>query len=233
MPGGLCPDKNCTQGLRIVRDIACKPVATGLQTRFSNRVQSAFKGACPSRLQAASRPAAALLAQLVSSPAGPSVAGKLAMLWPVGIRLPLLSGCGGRRNCIDSALNVCTSGRPFMENVILIIHLLLALSLIGVVLIQKSEGGGLGMGGGGGGTVTGRPPASALGKVTWMLAIAFIGTSITLTILAAQSATGISVLDRITDAPARSPVMDPTVPADGGLLPPPVDDGQPLLPRAD
>ncbi len=119
-----------------------------------------------------------------------------------------------------------------MENVILTVHLLLALALIGVVLIQKSEGGGLGIGGGGG-TVSGRPPATALGKVTWLLAIAFIGTSITLTILAAQSATGISVLDRITDAPVRTPAIDPSVPADGGLLPPPVDDGQPLLPTAE
>ena len=38
-----------------------------------------------------------------------------------------------------------------MENVILIVHLILALALIGVVLLQRSEGGGLGMGGGGGG----------------------------------------------------------------------------------
>jgi len=36
-----------------------------------------------------------------------------------------------------------------MENVILVIHLILALSLIGVVLMQRSEGGGLGIGGGG------------------------------------------------------------------------------------
>ena len=36
-----------------------------------------------------------------------------------------------------------------MENVVLVVHLLLALSLIGVVLLQRSEGGGLGMGGGG------------------------------------------------------------------------------------
>ena len=62
-----------------------------------------------------------------------------------------------------------------MENVVLIIHLILALSLIGVVLLQRSEGGGLGMGGGGGGGVVNtRSAGTALGKVTWMLAIAFI-----------------------------------------------------------
>ena len=57
-----------------------------------------------------------------------------------------------------------------MENVVLIIHLLLALGLIAVVLMQRSEGGGLGMGGGGGGAMTGRAAATALGKVTWILA---------------------------------------------------------------
>jgi preprotein translocase subunit SecG len=73
-----------------------------------------------------------------------------------------------------------------MENVILIVHLILALCLIGVVLLQRSEGGGLGMGGGGGGGVmSGRAAATALGKLTWAFAIAFICTSITLTVLAA------------------------------------------------
>ena len=49
-----------------------------------------------------------------------------------------------------------------MENVVLIIHLLLALALIGVVLLQRSEGGGLGMGSGGG-AISQRAAATALG----------------------------------------------------------------------
>ena len=90
-----------------------------------------------------------------------------------------------------------------MENVVLTVHLLLALALIGVVLLQRSEGGGLGMGGGGGGgAMSGRSAATALGKLTWLLAIAFICTSLALTIIAAKNAAGSSVLDRITDAPA-------------------------------
>jgi len=48
-----------------------------------------------------------------------------------------------------------------MENVVLIVHLILALGLIAVVLLQRSEGGGLGMGGGGGGAVSGRSAATA------------------------------------------------------------------------
>ncbi|MEE4347328.1 MAG: preprotein translocase subunit SecG [Paracoccaceae bacterium] len=118
-----------------------------------------------------------------------------------------------------------------MENVILIIHLLLALALIGVVLMQRSEGGGLGMGGGGGGAMTGRAAATALGKVTWVLAIAFICTSITLTIIAAQKSAGTSVLDRV-GGQSSAPAADPVAPA-GDLLPPPAGDSAPLVPRAD
>lgn len=119
-----------------------------------------------------------------------------------------------------------------MENVVLTIHLLLALALIGVVLLQRSEGGGLGMGGGGGGAISGRSAGTALGKLTWLLAIAFIITSLTLTIIAAKNAAGSSVLDRITDAPA--PAEAPATELDGDdLLPPTADDAAPLTPTAD
>ncbi|MYM56458.1 preprotein translocase subunit SecG [Thalassovita mangrovi] len=121
-----------------------------------------------------------------------------------------------------------------MENVVLIIHLLLALALIGVVLMQRSEGGGLGMGGGGG-AVTGRAAATALGKITWVLAIGFICTSITLTIIAAEKSAGGSVLDRVgTGATATEETGDTTAPAAGNdLLPPSAGDNAPLVPRAD
>ena len=121
-----------------------------------------------------------------------------------------------------------------MENVILLVHLMLALALIGVVLMQRSEGGGLGMGGGGGGggLVSSRAAATALGKVTWALAIAFIGTSITMTIIAADQSSGGSVVDRISDAPA--PADSPALPdTNGNLLPPSLDEGGPLVPQAE
>ena len=122
-----------------------------------------------------------------------------------------------------------------MENVVLIIHLLLALSLIGVVLLQRSEGGGLGMGGGGSGAMAGRSAATPLGKLTWVLAVAFICTSLTLTILAAEKASGTSVLDRLTpQAPAAEEAGEPAqVPAGEDLLPPAAGDDAPLVPRAD
>ncbi len=122
-----------------------------------------------------------------------------------------------------------------MQNVVLIVHLLLALALIGVVLLQRSEGGGLGMGGGGGGggVMSGRAAATALGKLTWIFAIAFICTSLTLTIFAAQNAAGTSVLDRLGTPSAPAPAA-PGLPAGGDLLPPPAAGDEPLTPpRAD
>ncbi|MBR9651632.1 preprotein translocase subunit SecG [Thalassovita aquimarina] len=121
-----------------------------------------------------------------------------------------------------------------MENVVLIIHLLLALSLIGVVLMQRSEGGGLGMGGGGG-AATGRAAATALGKVTWVLAIGFICTSIALTIIAAEKSAGSSVLDRVgAGSTATEETGDAPEPSLGNnLLPPSTGGDAPLVPRAD
>lgn len=118
-----------------------------------------------------------------------------------------------------------------MENVVLIIHLLLALALIGIVLMQRSEGGGLGIGGGGG-AVSGRAAATALGKVTWILAAAFICTSITLTVIAASNAGGNSVIDSLgTDLTAPEPAT-PVAPAADSLLPPAEGDDAPLVPKA-
>lgn len=74
-----------------------------------------------------------------------------------------------------------------MENVILVIHLLLALVLIALVLLQRSEGGGLGIGGGGGGMgsfATVGQTANALTRATGICAACFFATSIILAILA-------------------------------------------------
>ncbi len=122
-----------------------------------------------------------------------------------------------------------------MDNVVLVVHLLLALSLIGVVLLQRSEGGGLGIGGGGGGgAMSSRSAATALGKVTWFLAIAFICTSIALTILSAQKASDASVVNGDALLPPSEQGVD--APAAGeSLLPPSVDtpSDEPLVPDAD
>jgi preprotein translocase subunit SecG len=66
-----------------------------------------------------------------------------------------------------------------MTTVLLLIHLLIAVALIGVVLLQRSEGGGLGIGGGGSsGFMTGRGTANLLTRATAGLAAAFFVTSI-------------------------------------------------------
>jgi preprotein translocase subunit SecG len=118
-----------------------------------------------------------------------------------------------------------------MENVVLTIHLILALCLIGVVLLQRSEGGGLGMGGGGGGAMSGRAAATALTKLTWVFAIGFIITSISLTMIAAENAAGSSVVDQFGGT-VSAPVV-PTSPLGTDLLPPSAADAPVAPPRAD
>jgi len=127
-----------------------------------------------------------------------------------------------------------------MENVVLTVHLILALCLIGVVLLQRSEGGGLGMGGGGGGggAMSGRGAATALTKLTWIFAIGFIITSISLTLIAAENASGTSVVDQFggsaaPTAPAAPLGTDllPPAPANAPLTPPRADDA-PAVPPA-
>ena len=73
-----------------------------------------------------------------------------------------------------------------MITVLLILHLMIAASLVGVVLLQKSEGGALGIGGGGG-FMTGRGAANFLTRVTAGLAAAFFATSMLLTLLATRT----------------------------------------------
>ena len=117
-----------------------------------------------------------------------------------------------------------------MENIILVIHMMLALCLIGVVLLQRSEGGGLGIGGGGGGgLMSGRSAASALAKLTWIFAIGFLATSITLTVLAAKNAAGDSVIERLGTT-TETPVTPITVPGLYGNLLPPSTSDQPATP---
>ena len=118
---------------------------------------------------------------------------------------------------------------PLMENVVLIVHLILALSLIGTVLLQRSEGGGLGMGGGGGATGS-RPAPTAMSKFTWLLAVAFICTSISLTLISASNSAGSSVADRLNPNAGAGNVELPDL---GDSLLPPSSADAPLLPAGE
>jgi preprotein translocase subunit SecG len=81
-----------------------------------------------------------------------------------------------------------------MITVLLLIHVMVALALVGVILLQRSEGGALGIGGGGGGFMTGRSAGNALTKTTAVLAACFFATSLTLSILAGQHRAAPSIL---------------------------------------
>jgi preprotein translocase subunit SecG len=90
-----------------------------------------------------------------------------------------------------------------------IVHVLIALALIGVVMLQKSEGGALGMGGGGmSGFMTGRSTANLLTRTTAILGAAFFASSILLVLLTQTTRGPRSIIDQ--GGPVGSPV--PTAP---------------------
>ena len=89
-----------------------------------------------------------------------------------------MGGSGARQR------RVATTGPSQMQTVIIVIHLMIVSAMIGLVLLQRSEGGGLGMGGGGGGFLTSRGTSNVLTRTTAILAAAFFVTSLVLSILA-------------------------------------------------
>ena len=101
-----------------------------------------------------------------------------------------------------------------MTSVLLIIHVFVTLALIGVVLIQRSEGGGLGIGStqGMGSFMGGRGTANLLTRATAILAAIFMGLSLTLALLnrGTVSAGRTSILDR---APISAPAVAPLIPS--------------------
>jgi len=88
-----------------------------------------------------------------------------------------------------------------MQTVLIVIHILVVLALIGVVLLQKSEGGALGMGGGGGGFMTSRGSGNVLTKATAILAATFFATSLLLSVIAGLGRQG-SIFQGGAAAPA-------------------------------
>ena len=93
-----------------------------------------------------------------------------------------------------------------------VVHVAIAVALVGVVLLQKSEGGALGMGGGGmSGFMTGRSTANLLTRTTAILAAAFMATSVLLVVLSQTgSQAPRSLIDR---GPAPSTREVPNAPA--------------------
>jgi preprotein translocase subunit SecG len=99
-----------------------------------------------------------------------------------------------------------------MITFLLVVHGLLALALVGVILIQKSEGGGLGIGGGSaGGLVSARGAADLLTRSTSVLAALFIVTSLVLAVLAARDRAPAKI-DTSLARPASTAPIAPAAP---------------------
>jgi preprotein translocase subunit SecG len=104
-----------------------------------------------------------------------------------------------------------------MQQVVIVIHLMLVLALIGVVLLQRSEGGGLGIGSTGG-FMTSRGTANVLTRATAVLAGLFFVTSLVLSILAGVNRAPTSILQGSQTAPAAPGGPAPLGAGEGGLL---------------
>lgn len=91
-----------------------------------------------------------------------------------------------------------------MLNVLIVIHLLLALAMVGVILLQRSEGGALGIGGGsGGGLMSGRAAGNLLTRATGILAAGFFVTSLGLALLSNTRGNQGSIMDAPIGAPQQ------------------------------
>lgn len=123
-----------------------------------------------------------------------------------------------------------------MQTVLIVIHLMIVLALVGVVLIQRSEGGGLGVGGGSG-FMSARGTANALTRTTAILATLFFITSMGLGLLAryeskpsdildripAGTSQGNGVLDQLGGAATTAPATGTPAPAEGAAPKPAAD----------
>jgi preprotein translocase subunit SecG len=124
-----------------------------------------------------------------------------------------------------------------MQAVLIIIHLIVAVALICVVLLQRSEGGALGMGGGGsgiGGLFSPRGAASTLTRTTAILGLVFFVTSMSLTLLSLGARQPTSILNQVapgTAAPANTKAP-PTLPSRAPGPPPTLPSANPAAPAA-
>jgi preprotein translocase subunit SecG len=98
------------------------------------------------------------------------------------------------------------------KDVIIVIHLMVIVALVGVVLIQRSEGGALGIGGSNN-FLTGRGTGNVLTRATGILAAAFFATSLGVTILTRMTAPPSAILDTVPAVTAPAP--EAAVPAAG------------------
>ncbi len=113
-----------------------------------------------------------------------------------------------------------------MISVLLVIQVFVTIALIGIVLIQRSEGGGLGLGSGQGmgSFMTGRGTANLLTRTTAVLATLFMALSLVLALLYKHGTTGADSI--LNTPPASTPVPAKSAP----VLPPIPGEAQPANP---
>jgi preprotein translocase subunit SecG len=113
--------------------------------------------------------------------------------------------------------------------ILLTLNVIVCLGLIGVVLLQRSEGGALGMGGGPTGFMSARGAGDLLTRLTWILFACFLGLSLGLTLLSGRGAGTSSITDKLkidsvdpnslTIPAAPTPTAPATGPADAQPAP--------------
>jgi preprotein translocase subunit SecG len=104
-----------------------------------------------------------------------------------------------------------------MQTVIIVIHLMIVVAMVGLVLLQRSEGGGLGIGGGGG-FMTNRGTANVLTRATATLAAVFFATSLVLSILAGYERKPRTILNTGQPAAPTAPGAPTPLGTGGGVL---------------
>ena len=92
-----------------------------------------------------------------------------------------------------------------MENIILALNIFLAILLVAIILLQKSEGGALGLGASQDSFISSRSASSVLTKATAIIATLFIITSISLTIMSKEEFSSSSVLEKIDEKDSSEP----------------------------
>ena len=96
-----------------------------------------------------------------------------------------------------------------MENIIFIVNIILAIILVAIILLQKSEGGALGLGASQDSFISSRSASNFLTKATAIIATLFIITSISLTVISKEEFSNTSVLEKIEE---KEDTLEPQIP---------------------
>ncbi len=96
-----------------------------------------------------------------------------------------------------------------MENIILTLNIILAILLVAIILLQKSEGGALGIGVSQDSFISSRAAGGILTKITAIIATLFIITSVLLTIMTKEEFSSSSVLEKVEE---KEDTSEPQIP---------------------